>query len=347
MPLRKPMSIGLALMIGLVSGFAFFKLGLPLPWMLGPLICNTIVALAGLPVAAPKRLRPYVIPIIGVMLGASVTSEVLGQLVQWSMAAAIMAVFLAVAATVSFVLYRRVGGYDRVTAFFSAMPGGLNDMILIGGSWGGDERKIALAHASRVLMTIVIVGLVFGLVFGVRSNSGAATNWIAVDALSASDWAILIGCAAIGSPLGKMLRLPTGILLGPMLLSAIAHITHAVEIAPPSLLVVAAQIVLGSNIGCQFVGSKLLDIARDLVLGLGSCVSMLLCATAFTLASATLIEAPLPNVFLAFSPGGLTEMSLLALAMHLDVAFVSVMHILRILLVVAAAPLVFRFTGSR
>lgn len=347
MTLRPPMSEGLALLIGLGAGYVFFVLGLPLPWMLGPMIFNTIAALAGVSVKAPRRFRPIVIPIIGVMLGASVTAEVISQLYEWSLAVGVMAVFLGVAATGSFILYRRIGRYDTVTAFFSAMPGGLNDMILIGGNWGGDERKIALAHASRVLMTILIVGLAFGLVFGVRSNSGAKANWIAVDALSPSDWVVLIGCAAIGSPFGKLLRLPTGILLGPMLLSAITHVTHLVEIAPPSLVVIAAQIVLGSNIGCQFVGSKLRDIGRDLALGLGSCVSMLLCATAFTFWSAALIEVPLANVFLAYSPGGLTEMSLLALAMHLDVAFVSVMHILRILMVVAAAPIVFKITQSR
>ncbi len=347
MAMRKPLSEGLALLIGLVAGYSFYKLGLPLPWMLGPLILNTIAALAGAPVSAPKRFRPTVIPIIGVMLGASVTAEVVSQLFKWSLAVAILAAFLSVAATSSFLIYKRFGRYDTVTAYFSAMPGGLNDMILIGGSWGGDERKIALAHASRVLMTIVIVGLVFGLVFGVRSNSGAKANWIAINALAPSDWIILIGCAAIGSPLGKLLRLPTGILLGPMLLSATAHVLHLVEIAPPSLVVIAAQIVLGSNIGCQFVGSKLRDIGKDLVLGLGSCVSMLIFATIFTVSSAAVINVPMANVFLAYSPGGLTEMSLLALAMHLDVAFVSVMHIVRILLVVAAAPFVFKFSKLR
>ncbi len=347
MAMRKPLSEGLALLIGLVAGYSFYNLGLPLPWMLGPLILNTIAALTGAPVSAPKRFRPIVIPIIGVMLGASVTAEVLSQLFEWSLAVAILAAFLSVAAASSFLIYKRLGRYDTVTAYFSAMPGGLNDMILIGGSWGGDERKIALAHASRVLMTIIIVGLVFGLVFGVRSNSGAKANWIAINALDYSDWIILIGCAAIGSPLGKLLRLPTGILLGPMLLSAIAHVLHLVEIAPPSLVVIAAQIVLGSNIGCQFVGSKLRDIGRDLVLGLGSCVSMLIFATIFTVGSAAVINVPMANVFLAYSPGGLTEMSLLVLAMHLDVAFVSVMHIVRILLVVAAAPLVFKFSKLR
>jgi uncharacterized membrane protein AbrB (regulator of aidB expression) len=51
----------------------------------------------------------------------------------------------------------------------------------------------------------------------------------------------------------------------------------------------------------------------------------------------------LSHSFLAYSPGGLTEMSLLALAMDQEVAYVSMMHIARISLVVLAAAPVLRW----
>ena len=45
---------------------------------------------------------------------------------------------------------------------------------------------------------------------------------------------------------------------------------------------------------------------------------------------------------LAFSPGGLAEMSLIALALGVDVAYVSSQHVVRIFIIVALAPWVFR-----
>ena len=63
-------------------------------------------------------------------------------------------------------------------------------------------------------------------------------------------------------------------------------------------------------------------------------------ATAVTVARLTGLE--LSQTFLAFSPGGLPEMSLLALAMGADIAFVATLHIARITLVIAIAPLVFK-----
>ena len=45
---------------------------------------------------------------------------------------------------------------------------------------------------------------------------------------------------------------------------------------------------------------------------------------------------PLPAVVLAFAPGGLAEMSLIALALSVDAAFVASHHIARIMMVVTA-----------
>ncbi|MBM3558563.1 MAG: AbrB family transcriptional regulator [Alphaproteobacteria bacterium] len=43
--------------------------------------------------------------------------------------------------------------------------------------------------------------------------------------------------------------------------------------------------------------------------------------------------------------GGVTEMSLVALALSLDVAFVATHHLARILMIVTGAPIAFRLPG--
>ena len=66
-------------------------------------------------------------------------------------------------------MLRKLAGYTPATAFFAAVPGGLNDMTLIGAELGGDERVIALSHTVR-LVTVVSV-----LPFLMRSAFGAAS----------------------------------------------------------------------------------------------------------------------------------------------------------------------------
>ena len=331
----------LALTIGVICGYAAYRAGLPLPWMLGPMIGNTIAAMARVPVMAPMRLRPVVMPVIGVLLGSAVSAEVFGMMGTWIATLLILPLFLACAAAASYAVYRRVGGYDPVTAYYSAMPGGLNDMLILGAEAGGDERRIALAHAARILIVISFVALFFGLFLGVRTGGGSA-RWTDLGALGLADYAILGVCAVLGAWLGKRAGLPAAPVFGPMILSGIAHVVGWVTVPPPTLFVIAAQIVIGTIIGTRFAGATLAEIRRDLSLAALASLGMLIVAVCFAEGIARISGIPLSQAFLAYSPGGLTEMSLLTLALGQDVAYVSVMHVIRITVVIGSAPFVFR-----
>lgn len=329
----------LALTISIIFGTGANLAGLPLPWMLGPMIGNTLAAVLGLPIKGPDRLRPVVIPVIGVMLGSSVTVALFAGLGNWAITLIILPVFLAIASGLSFLVYRRIGAYDPVTAYYAAMPGGLNEMLVLGAQAGGDEQRIALAHAARVLIVILFVVFYFWLALGVTSTGSA--NWINLDALTLNDYVILTVCAVLGIFVGKALRLPAAPIFGPMLLSGIAHLVGWVTVSPPTLFIVVAQLVIGTVIGARFVGAKPIHILRDLGLAMLSAFGMLVVAVGFAELIVLQTGMDLSQAFLAFSPGGLTEMSLLALAMNQDVAYVSTIHLIRITLVIAIAPLVF------
>lgn len=335
-----------SLVIGVVSGLLAYAAGLPLPWMLGSMIGNMGFALAAAPIAGPTKLRPYVIPILGVMLGSAITADILSQLGGWALTVVVLPLYLAVAAGLSFFVYSRIGGYDRVTAYFSAMPGGLNEMLILGGEAGGNERKIALAHAARVLLVILFVALFFGLFLGVRSGA-QASNWIPLNAPSPIDYAYLFVAALIGSWLGKKAHLPASAIFGPMIVSGILHAFKFVEIAPPSVFVIASQIVIGSIIGTRFIGATWRELRRDVGLAALGTGVMLVVAVGFGAAISWASHMSISQAFLAFAPGGLTEMSLLTLAMDQDVAYVSTMHIIRITVVVGVASLVFGLLGKR
>ena len=335
---------GLALGVGLASGAIAAWAGLPLPWMLGPMIGNTVAAMLRAPVAGPERLRPVVVPIIGVMLGSGLTMEVVAAAGRWAVTFLLLPPFLIAAAALSYFFYRRIGRYDPITAFYSAMPGGLNEMLILGEEAGGDAKRIALAHASRVLLVILFVVLFFGFVLGV-GTSNAARETVALGALTPSDILWLTLAAVLGVPLARLLRLPAASVFGPMVLSGAVHIAGLVHVAPPTLLVIGAQIVVGTIIGCRFAGTSPREVGHDLVLAAGSSLSMITVAVAFALVVTALTGTDLRQSFLAYSPGGLTEMSLLALAMGKDATYVSVTHIARIALVVFAAPLAFRWLG--
>lgn len=325
----------LAVAIGAAGGGAAYLLNIPLPWLLGAMLATTMAALAAAPIAPANALRPIFVPIIGVMLGSSVTPEIVGQMLGYGPALVILVPSLLAGGWGAYALMRRLGGYRPETAFYAAMPGGLYDMMILGEEAGGNGRTIALMHATRVLTIIAFAAAFYGIFFGITSQS--VTTWIGFDALSPKDWAILGACAVLGAVGADRLRLPASQILGPMVLSGAAQASGLVDVPPPTLLVIAAQVVIGGIVGCRFVGATLGEIGRDMALGVAAAVAMIVAALACAAVLSAWAGDPLSLTFLVLSPGGVTEMSLLALAMEQDVVYVTTIHILRISVVIALA----------
>jgi uncharacterized protein len=241
----------------------------------------------------------------------------------------------------SYLIYRRVGGADPATAWFSAMPGGLTDMMFAGERQGGHMARIALAHAARILVVVSFIVVLYAMVFHARSDAPTG-RWIGLDALSVRDWLLLGLAGLVGAVAGERLHLPAAAVLGPMIASAALHVAGLVTVAPPTLTVIGAQIAVGTIVGCRFLGTPPGLIVKDIALGTLAAAAMMAIAGVFALLAVRLGGLDLAQVFLAFAPGGLTEMSLIALAMGQDPAFVTALHVVRLVLVIGLADLLFR-----
>ncbi len=339
-------SVALALAIGAAGGALANWLNLPLAWMIGAMVFTTVAAMSGLPVSIPRGFRGVMIAVLGVMLGAAFSPEMAGRIGQWWPSLLALALYC-VCVTGSLMLYfRKVAGHDWVTSYFSAAPGGLNEMVIVGGEMGGDERTISLIHGSRVLLVVLVIPFGFMAIGGYDS---AARPPLGDDfsAMGGADLAILAGCALLGVYGARLLRIPAAFITGPMALSAIVHLTGITASKPPSEMVALAQVVIGVAVGCRFAGVSPARVARTLLEALGSTTIMLAVTLVFALALEPLAATSFAALVLSFAPGGLAEMSLIALALGIDAAFVSTHHIMRIIMVVIAAPLLFRLLRRR
>lgn len=322
---------------------------MPLAWMIGAMLTVTTAALTGVTVRVPALFRNMMIIVLGVLLGSSFTPGILGHLQRWTVSLAGVAVYILAGIAVGVWLTRRLGGFDRVTAFFTAAPGGFNEMVLIGGAQGGDVRTIALCHSIRVVLVVFTIPIWLQLVIGYDSAARGPLG-PGLAEIPAVDYALLTACA-LGAPIAARLRIPAAFLLGPMILSAAIHITGLSASKPPGMAIAAAQTVIGSYIGCRFAGSDIRQIGRTL--GVGALLAFALLGVTVGLALILHLITGIGTIdlILAFAPGGLAEMSLIALALHADAAFVATHHILRIFLIILFAPMLFllmkRLAGGR
>jgi membrane AbrB-like protein len=334
-------ALALALGIGTIGGavFAWFKM--PLAWMIGAMCLTTASALAGAKVSVPTQLRTVMIAVLGVMLGSFFRPELFERAGEWTVSLSMVTVYVAAVATFLTFYFRRVARYDHATAFFSAIPGGLVEMTTIGTMMGGDERSIALTHASRILLVILVIPFGFRWWEGYQPSAGGILS-AAAPAASVFDLVLMASCGIVGVVVGKKLRIPGAPLIGPLALSGAAHLAGLTDARLPGEAIIAAQVVLGSGIGCRFAGVRLIHALRAILIAVGSTFLMLGTGVAVATALNAATGLPVEALVLAFSPGGLAEMCLTALALGIDPAFVSTHHFGRILIVVMVAPAAFR-----
>jgi len=334
-------SWALALILGGGGGAAFAWARLPLPWMLGAMTACTVTALSGWRPALPRSWRSLMIAVLGVMLGSAFTPGLPAQALRWWPSLSVLLALLVFTTIAGMAYLRRFAGMGPVTAYFAAAPGGVSEMVTTGGAMGGDERSIALSHALRIMLIVFVVPVAFRLITGVRSAPVTSTMGRLLD-MAPTDGAILTACLVVGFGLARLARLPAAGLFGPLIASAAVHMAGITASRPPAELVIIAQVVTGAAIGCRFVGLSWRKIGGTVGVAVGSTAIMLAASAGGALAVSLAGDLPFGLLLLAFVPGGIAEMSLIALALGQDVAFVSTHHLVRVVMVLGLAPLVFR-----
>lgn len=336
----------LTLLVGTAGGALFFWLQLPLAWMLGSMCATTLAALLGFDLRSSMPLRNVMIIALGAMLGSAFTPDVVDRIPGWLPGFLAMLVFVAVTTLAIFLFFRWSLGTDNATSFFSATPGGLGEMTIVGEEMGGDSRVIPLAHATRILVIVFSIPFFLRYVDGLDLPSTASfpadrplTTW--------GEFGVLALCGGAGFAVFRLLKIPGGRIMGPMLACGMLYALGQIEGRPPTPIIAAAQIVIGATVGARFVGFDPRAVGKVALVSAGAGFLMFLAALGFSRLLAPFVGLSPDALLLALAPGGLAEMSLIALALDVDTAYVACMHLVRIMLIVSLAPLFFRWWAKR
>ena len=233
--------------------------------------------------------------------------------------------------------FHRLCGFDRPTSFYSAMPGGFQDMMIFGEEAGANVRALSLVHATRVL---VIVSLIPILLSYVWDRDLTAAPGAPVTAIPPVELAIMVFCAIAGWWGAKRIGLFGASILGPLILTSIASLTDFIHARPPFEAILAAQFFIGMVVGVKYVGITMEEIRRIVVAGFGFCLLLAVLSLIFAEIVVIFGLAPPVEAFLAFAPGGQAEMAVLAIVAGADMGYVVAHHMLRLIFVITGAPFV-------
>lgn len=326
-------------------GVALLKLlHLPLPWLMGPIFACLAAALAGVKMRGIKPLNDTMRTILGVAVGATLTPAVLATFPAMWPTLLLVPIMVAVIGVIGVPYFQRFCGYDFATAYYATMPGGLQDMIVFGEEAGANVRTLSLIHATRVM--VIVVALPF-LLIGIWEADLSNPPGAPATSIPPLELLLMAVCAIAGWRLAKRVGLFGASILGPLIITAALTLAGGLHNRPPAEAIWAAQFFIGMTIGTKYAGITMAEIRKDLAAGLGFCGILIVLTLIFVEAIYGLGLAPGMETLLAFAPGGQAELTVLALIVGADVAFVVAHHVLRIFVVIMGAPLAARVFRTR
>lgn len=325
--------------VAFVGALAFLAMNMPLPWLLGPICACLVAALAGVPMKGIKPLNEAMRTILGVAVGATFTPVILVSMLGMWPTLLMIPVFVAVIGLVGVPYFQRLWGYDFPTAYYSTMPGGLQDMLVFGEEAGGNPRSLSLIHATRVLVVVVALPFILTAFWGADLTSPPGAPAVS---LPIWEMALMAFCGLVGWRVAARLGMFGASILGPLLLTAVFALTGLLTHRPPAEAIWAAQFFIGMTVGAKYAGITSQEVRRDLTAGFGFCaVLFVLTLIMVEIVYATGL-APGMEALLAFAPGGQAELTVMALIVGADAAFVVAHHVLRIFVVILGAPVFMR-----
>ena len=341
-------ALAITLALGAFGGTLAWAAHLPLGFLLGAMVLvGALAALnikpLGRPMTLPSRIRFSFVPVIGVAIGGAFTPQIARAALDWGPSLLALMVFVPLAHALAYKVYR-LGGFAPHEAYFAAVPGGLIESVQMGEEAGADVRLLIVAQTLRLILVLISVPMIFWGLTGHTVGSAAGASMVGGAApLTLWEIGLMVAAGFVGVQLGKRMRLPGYIITGPLLLSALMHATEMMQAIPPGWLISVTQVILGAGLGVRFVGMDHRLLMRCGRLALVNAALALCLAFAFAGLVHGLTGAPLAAAFLAFAPGGLAEMSLIALSLNMSVIYVTAHHVVRIVLAVSFAKLGRRF----
>lgn len=329
--------LGLTIAIAGGAGWLCDLVGVPLPWMVGPLIVTAIQSIwlgspyvpvqlrwAGQLVVASAvalNLTPHTLEVVASDFGFMLTSALL-----------IIPVSLGLAA-----ITMRASGVDRATALFSSLPGGPMEMATLAEQSGGKGALVAFSQTLRIAAIVTLIPpllILFGAHFESVIRQTGEIYWPYLMVVMATAFASALILRQFGGA--------NAFFLGPLLGVGALTMLEGPTSPVPGWLVASAQVALGLTLGRMFDRNLVLS-ARQFIVSAASISGILVgLSVVLAIVFATIGDHSFNLYVLANAPGSVTEMAVAAKGLHLDASLVTAFHVTRVIIILPAAGLFYR-----
>jgi len=327
------------LIISVPSAIITDYFNIPLAWFLGPMIITSIAALSGLKIIMPKIVLSFILIILGLHIGNYIDQNLFNQMINWIWTSLIMLIYIIICILVVAKYLQKFSGYSKKASIFSAAPGALGPLMILAESEKTDLSQVATSHLIRLIIIITVIPFII-----VNNTDTGALIIDNFDYMSQNhlNLILLIIASLFFIFIFNKIKVPAALLSGTLFASGLLQITDIASYRLPDETVNFCLLILGSSVGCKFAEKTLKEIANNSLHSIVATTILVVLGLLAAYVATFFVDTNILTLILSFSPGGIYEVAVIAIAFDLDPDFVAFHHIIRLLFILFTVPIILR-----
>ena len=327
------------ILISIPSAIVADYFNIPLAWMLGPMIVTSIAALAGLKVVMPKIALSSILIILGLHIGNYIDQNLFNQMINWFWTSVIMLIYIIICILIVSKYLQKYAGYGEKASIFSSAPGALGPLMILAENEKTDLSQVATSHLIRLIIIITVIPFI------IVNNTGSEVllldnfDYMGQNHLKLI---LLIIASLFFIFIFDKIRVPAALLSGTLFASGLLQITDIASYKLPDASINFCLLILGASVGCRFAEKTVKEIANNSLHSIVATTILVLLGLVAAYVATFFVDTNILTLILSFSPGGIYEVAVIAIAFDLDPDFVAFHHIIRLLFILFTVPIFLR-----
>jgi membrane AbrB-like protein len=329
----------LVILISIPSAIVADYFNIPLAWMLGPMIITSIAALSGLKVKMPKLALSSILIILGLHIGNYIDQNLFNQMINWIWTSVIMFIYIIICILIVSKYLQKYSGYDQKASIFSAAPGALGPLMILAENEKTDLSQVATSHLIRLIIIITVIPFI---IVNNTINETLILDEFNYMSQNHFNLIILIFASLIFIFIFDKIKIPAALLSGTLFASGLLQITEVASYKLPDASINFCLLILGASVGCRFAEKTVKEIANNSFHGLIATMILVLLGFLAAYVATYFVDTNFLTLILSFSPGGIYEVAVIAIAYDLEPDFVAFHHIIRLLMILFTVPVILK-----
>ena len=327
------------LIISIPSAIVAEYFNIPLAWFLGPMIITSIAALSGLKIIMPKIILSFILIILGLHIGNYIDQNLFNQIINWVWTSIIMLIYIIICMIVVAKYLQKFANYDEKASIFSAAPGALGPLMILAENAKTDLSQVATSHLIRLIIIITVIPFI------IVNNTNTETlliddfDYIAQNHINLI---LLIIASLFFIFVFDKIKIPAALLSGTLFASGLLQITDIASYKLPDETINFCLLILGASVGCRFAEKTVKEIANNSLHSIVATTILVVLGLIAAYVATFFVDTNILTLILSFSPGGIYEVAVIAIAFDLDPDFVAFHHIIRLLFILLTVPVFLR-----